>query len=285
MLKVLKVLEVLRCSVLGCRDREEGIVSETRDELSARIRRLETQVAWHRRCAAIALGIVCVAALAAFQSPPARQRFGEIDVERINIVGSDGRLALVISNRERTPGVILSGKEIPRELSAGRVGSAGLIFYSERGDEVGGLVYHARTTENGYSATGHLSFDQFRQDQVVALQYLDDGKSRRAGLNIWDRPTDVPIESLIDLLQARRGPDEAARKAAEQTLTELRSKGSLGTHRLFLGSDDRTAAVRLMDTRGRVRVRLFVDTRDVARLEFLDAEGKVVHAIPDRAQP
>jgi hypothetical protein len=190
----------------------------------------------------------------------------------------------VIANRERTPGVLLSGKELPRELSAGRVGSAGFIFYSERGDEVGGLVYHARETDKGYSATGHLSFDQFRQDQVVALQYVDDGKSRRAGLNVWDRPTDMPIESLIDLLQARRGTDEAARTTTEQKLTALRATGSLGTHRLFLGSDDRTAAVRLMDTRGRVRIRLFVDADDVPRLEFLDADGKILQAIPDRAR-
>jgi hypothetical protein len=103
-------------------------------------------------------------------------------------------------------------------------------------------------------------------------------------LNVWDRPTDVPIESLIDLLQARRGTDEAARKAAEQKLGTLSAKGGLGAHRLFLGSDDRTVAVRLMDTRGRVRIRLFVGADDVARLEFLDADGKIVQAIPARAQ-
>jgi hypothetical protein len=255
-------------------------VTDRHDELFARVRLLEMQLHWHRRLATALVLAASVTALAAFQSPPVKQRFGEIDVERINVVDPDGTLALVISNRQRTPGILLSGKELPRELSAGRVGSAGLIFYSARGDEVGGLVYHARETDKGYSAIGHLSFDQFRQDQVVALQYLDDGKSRRAGLNVWDRPTDVPIESLIDVLHARRGADAAARQAAEQKLADLRAKGSLGTHRVFLGSDDRTAAVRLMDTHGRVRIRMFVDAHDVARLEFVDAQGKVIQTIP-----
>jgi hypothetical protein len=44
----------------------------------------------------------------------------------------------------------------------------------------------------------HLSFDQWKQNQVVALQYIDNGKTQRAGLRIYDRPKNVPLDEIFD---------------------------------------------------------------------------------------
>ena len=54
----------------------------------------------------------------------------------------------------------------------------------------------------------------------------------------------------------------------------------LGTQRIFLGSQNRTAELRIRDTAGRNRIRLYVDSLDVPRLEFLDASGEVVWTPP-----
>ena len=58
------------------------------------------------------LGVVLV--LTAFTLQSTRQKFGEIDVERINIVEKDGKLRMVISNEERQHPGIVNGKIIKR---------------------------------------------------------------------------------------------------------------------------------------------------------------------------
>jgi hypothetical protein len=59
----------------------------------------------------------------------------------------------------------------------------------------------------------------------------------------------------------------------------FRDRRDLGVERLFVGSQDETAQVQIRDTAGRVRIRLLVDPDDNARLEFLDAEGRVTKSI------
>src|SRR5437763_9077845 len=99
-----------------------------------------------------------------------KPRFAEIDAERINIVEADGRLSLVLANTQRLPGPMIAGKELAKELSAGRVGSAGLIFVDREGNEIGGLVYGAAVRPDGtVAADSSLTFDQHHQDQVVGI--------------------------------------------------------------------------------------------------------------------
>ena len=53
------------------------------------------------------------------------------------------------------------------------------------------------------------------------------------------------------------------------------------TERVFVGRtkhDD--AAVLLMDTKGKPRIRMAVDSSNVATLEFLDENGKVLYSLP-----
>lgn len=217
--------------------------------------------------------VVLVLALAAFG--PDRARFGEIDVERINVVNPDGGLALVLSNSERMPGGIFEGEEIIDH----RDGVAGLIFYNAKGDEVGGLTFRGEWTENGYAAGGHLSFDQFQQDQVVAMTYKDDGDYRWSGFMVYDRPTDITIADFVTSLKAFQASSGEAREAVLAEFRELAGRQEIP--RVLLGSENRTASVRLSDTAGRERIRLFVDSNDVAVLEFLDDQGQVILRLPE----
>lgn len=226
--------------------------------------------------------LACTAALVALaftvsgNAQGQKERFVEIDAERINVVEPDGRLALVIANTGRLPGPILEGKELPKELSQGRTDSAGMIFVDAQGNEVGGLVYRAVVRPDGtYVASRSLTFDQHNQDQVVGMQYLDNGNSRGSGLSVWDRPTKITLKELLDLT--------ADRQLIERRFAELmKERGDTpGARRVFLGSQDRTAALRLADTAGRERVRIVVDNNDTARMEFLDEQGRVVYTLPE----
>jgi hypothetical protein len=224
--------------------------------------------------------ILAVLLLSGF-SKPARLRAIEVDAERINIVDPAGKHLLVMAGRQRIPGPSAGGKEYPRSVSDGREYLSGLIFFNEEGDEVGGLLFNGIKKEaGGYSAVGHLSFDQWKQNQVVAIQYIDGGKTRRAGLNVWDRPVDAPMERELDRIARMQQATGAAREALQREASEARARGEQGVQRVFLGSQDKEAQLVLRDTKGRVRARLLVDSGDAARLEFIDEGGTTIATYP-----
>ena len=153
-----------------------------------------------------------------------------------------------------------------------------MLFFNAAGDEVGGLIYKggpsAPTDSN--RAFGHLSLDQWKSNQVVVLQYLDNGTNRSAGLRIWDRPTGERAE-LLPVLE--RQMNASPRGPVRDSLIReyVRLEGSL---RAFVGSANRVAALELGDVNGRVRIRLSVDTAGTARLAFLDTLGRVTATYP-----
>lgn len=227
--------------------------------------------------------ILALLVLSAFQGRGHGQ-FTVIDANRLNIVAEDGQPVLVLANRQRMPGPRINGTEYPPELAEPRGLVSGMIFYNDAGDEVGGLIYNGLERDSGHSAVGHLSFDQWKQNQVVALQYLDNGRTLRSGLRVWDRPTDVSIEEEFQLALAYRDASEAERDSLRRVSAAARARGDRGVERVFVGSQDRVSKIELRDTEGHVRVRLLVDDRDSARLEFLDATGNVIETYPSERE-
>jgi hypothetical protein len=136
----------------------------------------------------IGAGVVsAIIAVSAFRQSQ-KTRFTEIDVERINVVEKDGKLRLTISNAERLPQPIIGGKSYPLRGGTG-AGSGGMIFFNDEGNENGGLAYAGHKTATGYRANGHLTFDQFDQDETVSFSYTDVDGRARAGFTIADRST------------------------------------------------------------------------------------------------
>ena len=144
--------------------------------------KLERDVRFLKIYAGVATLCCVVFVLSAF-AQARRQKFDEIDVERINIVEKDGKLRMVISNRERQHPGIIDGKLIPRPN--GR--APGMIFFNHKGDESGGLIFDENGDDGQFES---LTFDKMRQDQTVGIQHLEseDG-SYFAGMRVWDRPS------------------------------------------------------------------------------------------------
>lgn len=232
---------------------------------------------WH----AIASTVVLLGLLARTITEARSANDRVLDVERIDVRNPDGSLALVIAGKGRLPGLLHAGKQYPPELSDGRTESSGLIFFSESGDEVGGMTWIGRETTEGHEAAGHLAFDQWRQDEVVNLGYGDDGASRWAGLTVSDRPGDFPVSQLFPLKHRLETTSGAEREAAWNEVRALARAGKLGATRIALGSTDQAAELALMDRQGRPRIRLAVDASDVAQLEFLDEAGTVIARYPE----
>src|SRR2546425_712236 len=226
-------------------------------ELEGEVRRLRVYAAVSTTLAVLAL----FAAQGRAQSKTTR--FAEIDAERINIVEADGRPALVLANTERLAGPIVAGRELSKELSAGRSGSAGMIFIDAQGNEVGGLVYGARVKGDGsFSAESGFTLDQHNQDQVVGFEYEDNGSQRSYGVSVWDRPTKV---SIAEMLEAARGAaDREARHRRFAGLLKQRGDTS-GAPRGFLGSQGLKAALRRSHIAGGESIQLYRNSQNSTR--------------------
>src|SRR5260370_24546419 len=72
---------------------------------------------------------------AAFRQAAKPQNLGEITVERINVVDANGTLRLVIANKDRMHPGVIDGVTIDRPRPV-----AGLLFFNDEGDAVGGLT-------------------------------------------------------------------------------------------------------------------------------------------------
>jgi hypothetical protein len=223
---------------------------------------------------AVAATLVCaVFFLSAFAAQNRRQKFEEIDVERINVVEKDGRLKMVISNRERQTPVVVDGKTLPHE--GGR--SPGMVFFNERGDEIGGLLFNGNTGEGQYS---QLTFDKFRGDQTIALRHLESaGGDYFAGMTFND--VNLPTAELVARTEAvKRLPNEAARNAA---LKEMRDRGDFLVNRLLIGKGrDRAAFIGLCDAKGKTRLRINVTADGIPAIDFLDEAGKITYSLPEK---
>ena len=208
-----------------------------------------------------------------------KTRFSEIDVERINIIEKDGSLRMVISNQERSPGPIERG--VPFGYAGGN--RPGMIFYNEEGTENGGLIFGGHRDSTGhYESSGSLTFDQYDQDQTVALQYIDEDGRRRSGLAINDYATGLSSLALdVRYKRAARLPDSVARADSMKILRNWFPK-----QRLYAGrTRDGASQLILSDAAGKVRLRLKVDSAGAARIQFLDDSGHVTRAIPEEPVP
>lgn len=244
---------------------------------------LERDVRFLKRYALVSSLAFCVVALAGFRGlvhQEKRATFDEIDVGRINVLEPDGKYRMVISNRPRSIGPIYKGKPFGYEGG----GRPGIIFFNDEGSENGGLTFEGKRGADGrYAASTHMSFDQFDQDQVLNLDYADNNGQRRIGMSIEER-ADVNIYDWVLARDSiRQIRDSATRVAGMQRLVAPRYGVPLVARRVFVGRDQAKAAVlNLSAPDGKPRLRLIVDSLGAARIDFMDADGRVTRSIPDR---
>jgi hypothetical protein len=162
----------------------------------------------------------------------------------LNIVDANGKARLVIANAERFPLPILKGKTFKRAVSP-----AGMVFYNAAGDEVGGLAL----TDLESGRLSALAFDYASMDAMALMTRISpDGKDAIAGLVINSRPD----ESL-----------------------DLKTAASSAVRRIELQNHNDVAELVLMDTKGRPRMRIYVDQNDQPAIEMLDEKGAAVYTL------
>jgi len=201
--------------------------------------------------------------LSGFATEKRRMQIDELDVRRINIVEPDGTLRMVLSDKAEFPGAFIKGKEYPRPDRL----SAGMLFLNDEGTENGGLIFGGMKDKSGkVTAYGHLSFDQYEQDQVFTIDASEDAGRRESQLAIWDRP-DYPIGQVLSL--------------PPQKWQQFVESHPRAHERIYLGrGDDTSVALRLKDSEGRDRIVVQVRPDGSPVIQFLDETGKVVSELP-----
>jgi len=212
---------------------------------------------------------------AAMQNPT----FGIITASRVNIVEPDGTVRLTISNRADFPGGWIHKKESPRP---DRRDAAGMLFMSEEGTEQGGLIWGAGQLPDGTIENhGHLSLDQYEDNQVFALDAGQEGKDKFSQITISDQG-DYPVE------EKRQAEDRIGKLPAEKQ--DAAWEQFFATHRhdvkrLVLGrSPDGSAGLTLRDANGKARIVLSVQSNGKSVLQFLDEDGKVLSEFTGQKQ-
>ena len=204
-----------------------------------------------------------------------REKFTEIDVERLNVREKNGQLLMVVANSDRMPDPIINGKTWKTERPPG------MLFYNGLGDENGGLIFTAVEGGGKYGAYQGFSFDKFKQAQAMALVYNDHSGKYRAGLQIWDRP-EIP---LTDILTKREEINKMPDGEAKTTALKKLDEENFSPTRVYVGKNaEKESEVTLYDGNGKVRIKMSVSDEGTPKLDFLDANGKVIYSLPNDAK-
>ena len=207
-----------------------------------------------------------------FNSSSSSENFKEITVERINIVEPDGKLKMVISNKDsQHPGMVDGNVFEERERAPG------IIFFNEEQDEVGGLIYSGNK-DKGASLV--LSVDQYKNDQIMQLmQKTDKNGDNRYGLQLWERDKYLTMPLRMKTLDSL----EKAGYNYPQKMAYLKEKNGgepITEPRLFIGKNyNRETGLFIQDQYGIDRLRFYVDSDNAPKIEILDEEGKIIKNI------
>lgn len=207
---------------------------------------------------------------------PEKRTFETIDVENLNIVDRNGRIKMTLFNGDNVPPAIMDGKNI---LPGHRQGwpISGILFYNGEGDECGGLIFGSEKKQDGtYRSFASLTFDQYKQDEVVQISYSNENGVMSYGFAVADK-SKTPLPELIDRMRQIARSD----KTEETKRQETAALWEGCTRRAFVGKTEKgEALVQLMDSKGKQRIRMLIDEHDTPKMEFLDEAGSVVYQIP-----
>lgn len=238
-------------------------------------KKIEKDVRFLKMYAGIITVLFAVLLFSAFSSSR-NQKFEEINVERINVVEKDGKLKMVIANKARQHPGQVDGKYY-KEREGQR--PAGMIFFSERGDEIGGLIFDGN---DGDGQFGSLTFDKFRGDQTIQFAHLENKNGNYfAGLRMNDENITL-TERIKKMEEIEKLPTKEAKDAA---IKKMQENGEFLVGRLFIGrSRDKNSFISLNDAKGKTRIEISVEPNGNPKLNFLDENGKVIYSLPEDAK-
>lgn len=215
-------------------------------------------------------------------------KFGEINVERINIVEKDGTVKMIITNVDRFPN---GSQEINgRPTNEDRKKRSGMLFFNEEGIECGGFIYDGQKSKKGHSSGLSLTYDQYDGDQVMQLLTQDEqkGDQRFVGstLAFNDRPVKESQLKTIELMKELEILRKKDPELMQKKYKAYKTEGLIGgVPRLVLGkSKEQKNGLFLFDDKGMPRAMFYVDKNNEAKLDFFDEKGDPIASFPEKTK-
>lgn len=211
------------------------------------------------------------------------QRFGTIDVERINIIEPNGTVKMIITNVEQFPNGTTTVNN--RSVTKDRKKRSGMLFFNEDGMECGGFIYDGAKNENGHSSGLSLTYDQYDGDQVMQLLTTDTGKGdqRRvsSALTFNDRAANETQQGVHNIMNELDSIKD--RKLWRQKYQEYSDQGLIGgTPRVMLGqTGSENNGLFLFGDNGKPKAMFYVDKNNNVKLEVYNEEGHVTNSWPE----
>ncbi len=182
----------------------------------------------------------------------------ELNVEKLNICEPDGSVKMTLFNSQNIPSLILENEDLlPGHRS--NDGISGAMFYNNEGDECGGLIYGSNKDDDGNVTMGmSLTFDKYKQDQVLQLHLDKQGNQEIYGISIYDRPSFSIRKSLEMMKVLQEGKEE------KEKLKAIYKEFMANNHkRIFVGNDlDGQTKIALFDKLGKEKIKFYIDSDD-----------------------
>lgn len=228
------------------------------------------------------LAIITAFLLFAFKTNE-NQKFKTIDVERINIVETDGTVKMIITNVEQFPNgtTTVNGRNVTKD----RKKRSGMLYFNEDGIECGGFIYDGSKNENGHSAGLSLTYDQYDGDQVLQLLTVDQGKGDErmvsSSLIFNDRTANLSQQETTKIMEELNRIED--RKLRRQKYQEYADQGLIGaTPRIVLGkTGSQNNGLFLFGENGETKAMFYVDKNNNVKLEVYDENGNVTNSWPE----
>lgn len=244
--------------------------------------KLNRELVLLRTFAVSSAAIMTVLLLFAFKTNE-NQKFGTIDVERINIVEADGTVKMIITNVAQFPNgeTIINDKAVNKN----RKKRSGMLYFNEDGYECGGLIYDGAKNENGHSSGLSLTYDRYDGDQVMQLKTTDrargDKRKVSSALMFSDRTENVSQEEVNKIMAEIESITD--KKLRRQKRKEYYDKGLIGgTPRILLGkTGSQNNGLFLFGDNGKPKAMFYVDKSNKVKLEVYDDQGKVTNSWPE----
>lgn len=232
--------------------------------------KLEKKVNFLTGYAIVSSLIFSVVLLSSFGKEEKKESFDEITAKKINLIGEDGSLRMVISNETRQHSGRMNGKDYPK-----RDRPAGMIFFNDEGDECGGLIFAGKTKDGKTSSGMSFTMDNYHDDQVIQIlntEEYENGKSAiQRGLTI----NEYPLGSNIDIRNAKFKELEKIenKEVRDQKMDELWAKEG-SKRRLFIGRNkSNSSGLFLYDKDGNPKLKIHVDEDGNPKIEIVDKNG------------
>jgi hypothetical protein len=157
----------------------------------------------------------------------------------------------------------------------------GIIFFNRVGDEVGSITFDGTDSTSSQGIT----FDQLKNDQVMAIMkdeyYEGKGLKRWYGMFLRERSDSIRREKYVKnaIAEINAIKDESKK---QELLSYYNNKlnSEIDIFRMFLGREEnRDVGLFLYDSKGRERIKLFIDKDDNAQIQIIDTNGNAKNLI------